>query len=513
MSLNDDFLSNDPLVVEDEEEEEEEEEEDELNKEEEEEEEAEEDEDEEVEDEEGEEDEDEGEGEGEGEEEEVEDEEDVDQEMKDSAEPKPELNDDESKLKNFYDNLLIKTKLANSFDIIPSVAIPNATGINAIALPQSSKYLFTGGDDGFIRKYDFFASIDGEVLLTTAQRHALVDTVSFAGSLSGYWENEIPVKKSAVFKESYLPQLSPVFSLQVEKNCLWLLSGLSNGGVNLQSIRHNEGTIVHHFKNHSDTVSVLKLNSAQDKFLSGSWDKLISQVDLNTGKQIKSFKDSTGQISSIEYRPIGGIDIEQIQQNSNEDESDMGSLFGDEEDATTSSNLLDPNVFLSSSIDGTLNIWDSRTNSQVIKFKPPKGTPPWCVSSCWSQDGNFIYAGRRNGTVEEFSLKMPFNSNGESKASKLLKFPQVSGPVTVVKSLPNNNHLLCASHDNIRIYDLRIYEYQKKTPFLIVPGHHGGVISDVLFDPTYRYMVSSSGNRGWQGNSTDTTFIYEVGLE
>jgi transcriptional activator SPT8 len=278
----------------------------------------------------------------------------------------------------------------------------------------------------------------------------------------------------------------------------------------------------------------LKLNSDQNKFLSGSWDKTINHFDLNSGQAVQTFRESTGQISSIEYRPIGGIEVEQIQQNvntSNEDEEDdMDSLFGDEEEpesrtentsvdkqagkpAPIGLNQLDSNVFLSSSIDGSINIWDLRTNSQVIKFKSPKGTPPWCVSACWSQDGDFIYAGRRNSTVEEFSLKMPFDSSGDSKTSKLLRFPHVSGPVTVVKSLPNNNHLLCASYDNIRIYDLRLYETQKKTPFLIVPGHHGGVISDIQFDPTYRYMISASGNRGWQGTSTETVFIYDIGLE
>lgn len=441
--------------------------------------------------------------------------------------------DNKSKLQAFYNQMKFKSQLAESYDVNPFVAIPYSSAINAIALSATSKWLFTGGEDGFIRKYDFFSSVDGEVQLTAAQKHSLVDSITNGGALLGYWENEIPVKRSTLTKDVYEPKLSPVFSLAVENRCLWLLSGLSNGGINMQSIRHNEGTIVHHFASHQDTVSVLKLNQAQDKFISGSWDKMIHNWDLNTGEIVNTFKNATGQISSLEFRPAGGVDIEV--QPTNEDD-DMDSLFGDEDDeqpngkqqrsnkqqhrrlSTTNSSTtqqgLDDNVFLSSSIDGSVNIWDLRTNQQVLRFKTTKGTPPWCVSSCWSQDGNFIYVGRRNSTVDEFSLRMPLDSNGETRVSKTLKFPQVSGAVTVVRPLPNGHHILCGSYDNIRIYDLRLYEEaQRKTPFLIVPGHHGGTLSDVQFDPTYRYMISASGNRGWQGSSTETVFVYDVELQ
>lgn len=440
------------------------------------------------------------------------------------------IDDEAAKHQAFYKSLIMKASLADSYDIVPKVAIPHATGINCFALPKTSKWLFTGGEDGFIRKYDFFASIDGEIQLTSAQRHSLVDLITNAGVLLAYWDNEIPVKRSSIKGDTYEPKLSPVYSLAVENNCLWLLGGLSTGGINLQSIRHNEGRIVHHFKGHSNSVSVLQLNQRQDQFLSGSWDNNIIQWDLNTGNQIANFKDSTGQISSIQYRPSGGISLDQAQQ-AQPDDDDMDSLFGDDDDDDDNRNNVtdkpkennqpgdpqsevDENVFLSSSVDGSLYVWDVRTHKHVLRLKPPKGTPPWCVSACWSYDGNSIFAGRRNSCVEEFSLKMPFNSSGDPTPARTLKFPSVSGAVTAVSALPNHNHVVCGSYDNIRIYDLRLHsDSQKKTPFLIVPGHHGGTVCDIMFDPTYRYMISASGNRGWQGSSIETAFVYEVGIE
>jgi hypothetical protein len=40
------------------------------------------------------------------------------------------------------------------------------------------RWVFTGSEDGYIRKYDFFASMNGKTLLTQGQRHGQVDSVT-----------------------------------------------------------------------------------------------------------------------------------------------------------------------------------------------------------------------------------------------------------------------------------------------------------------------------------------------
>ncbi|KAJ3080183.1 Transcription factor spt8 [Quaeritorhiza haematococci] len=47
-------------------------------------------------------------------------------------------------------------------------------------------------------------------------------------------------------------------------------------------------------------------------------------------------------------------------------------------------------------------------------------------------------------------------------------------------------------------------------PFSIVAGHHGGVISRLLMDETKRYLVSTSGTRGWDGVSTNMCLFYDI---
>lgn len=71
-----------------------------------------------------------------------------------------------------------------------------------------------------------------------------------------------------------------------------------------------------------------------------------------------------------------------------------------------------------------------------------------------------------------------------------------------------------ASYDILRLYDLREQENTRHSavPFLIVPGHRTGVISALYIDPTCKFMISTAGNRGWEGNSTEVLLGYEIGV-
>lgn len=70
-----------------------------------------------------------------------------------------------------------------------------------------------------------------------------------------------------------------------------------------------------------------------------------------------------------------------------------------------------------------------------------------------------------------------------------------------------------ASYDILRLYDLTDEESVKhaKVPFLIVPGHRTGVVSQLYMDPTYTFMLSIGGNRGWEGSTTEVLLGYEIG--
>ncbi|RMY86932.1 hypothetical protein D0862_10806 [Hortaea werneckii] len=511
---------------------------------------------------------------------------------------------------------------AQAYDIVPTIAAPQSTSINAVTATPDTRFVFSGGSDGYVRMYNWVETANGKVPLTVAQKHPFVDSVMKGGSLVTYWENEevysgdgfrTPTRGDA---ESQAKWTSPVYSLAVQHQAVWLLSGLESGGINLQTCRHKAGTRITTLKEHTSAVSVLSLSRDEKSVLSGSWDKTILDWDLNTGQTKRTFKGSGGQISAVEVRPESSVPVPEVaadpmpetngtftsnnadkpragsgtmpngfasgQMNSGGGseadaagspdgslfgENDHGSLFGEdnagtggnafgeeddeltaalanglqepdapgEEDtemggmgaggpvqppaasddraqnqdqgplpdgeaqapvqtdgetqqppsneaenanglpisdepltapptntsthATSTNNPADlppqsESTFLSAAIDGSLRIWDRRMPLPIATLPPSGNTPPWCTSACWSPDGNTFYAGRRNNTVDEYSIHhLGSKKNGEP--SRQFKFQAGSGPVYSVRAMPNSRHLVCASQDILRIYDLQ----------------------------------------------------------
>ncbi|KAK8073932.1 hypothetical protein PG994_004831 [Apiospora phragmitis] len=570
---------------------------------------------------------------------------------------------------------------ARTYDIVPTMAAPMSTSINALSVTPDLRYWMTGGTDGYIRKYDGPGTINGKQQLTVAQRHPFVDSVTKAGILMSYWENAEPHSPSMRTEDLIL---SPVYSLAVHSEALWLLSGLESGGINLQSVRHDEGKRITCLQKHSNAVSVLTLAADEKSVLSGSWDKNIFDWDLNTGNVKRTFDGSGGQVSAIETRPMGsnndapakgddfdfsldGVDnaatsavngdmnntfatdnngavgdmngvlqqaqtclgttlggdddnefsrammqdsaqenMEAAQENTampefdmlfpsfdgmNNDDShntaiqdsshelgtttteptqqDDGTTLNGSFDSTlqpplpsqpitedastqpeptqpdadapgTPSALFEPapespsmlfaepppthyntsqtsdSTFLSASMDGTLRIWDRRVPNPIARIGNRVGVPPWCMGACWSNDGNWIYVGRRNGTVEEFSVAKARGGRVGWQPERVFRFPGGSGPVSCLRPMANGRHLICASHDILRLYDLRSQDASTRRappPFLIVPGPpRAGVISSLYIDQTSRFMLSAAGTRGWEGTSTEVLIGYEINV-
>ena len=81
---------------------------------------------------------------------------------------------------------------ATVYDIVPTIAAPHSTSINTITATPDLRWIFSGGSDGYIRKFNWADTANGKLMLTVAQRHPFVDSVTKAGVLASYWENEEP---------------------------------------------------------------------------------------------------------------------------------------------------------------------------------------------------------------------------------------------------------------------------------------------------------------------------------
>lgn len=70
---------------------------------------------------------------------------------------------------------------------------------------------------------------------------------------------------------------------------------------------------------------------------------------------------------------------------------------------------------------------------------------------------------------------------------------------------------------------------KSRPPFKIIAGHHGGTISSMstsltqqdimmercwltsaVVDPTNRFLITASGDRGWQGEATKVVLIHDI---
>ncbi|KAI8086504.1 WD40-repeat-containing domain protein [Halteromyces radiatus] len=452
------------------------------------------------------------------------------------------------------------------YDIVPIASAVHPNAIYSVATTRCFRWVLTGSDDGFIRKWDFFASMNGKTPLTQAHRHHLVDSVTNSGVLSSWWENEEqpepiiktepgettessedmattqpsrPITTSSV-TSSYAtePRLSPAFSMDMQSEALWSVQGMESGAIQLITVRHEEGKCHHVFRKHTAPVSVLRIVPDETGIISGSWDKNVLEWDLHTGNLIRHYSGHISQLATAHFQPIFTPFVTPSKSKDNKstndkssqneisstanNESTMDTSMNEENDMDDDNASLlwdqkNVNIFLTASIDGQVLIWDRRMEKEASKVTIPNKTPPWTLSACWGTDGSKIYIGRRNGTVDEWDY------TGQ-KLLQSFRMPANSGPVYHVTAMPNGKHIVCASNDNIRLWnttiesnytirhniDSSITKPSSVIPFVILPGHHGGMTSHVVVDPTCRYMITASGNRGWEGGSNNLCLFYDI---
>ncbi|KAL9064522.1 MAG: hypothetical protein Q9157_007796, partial [Trypethelium eluteriae] len=194
---------------------------------------------------------------------------------------------------------------ASMYDIVPTIAAPQATSINALAATADMRFVFSGGSDGFVRRFNWPDTVNSKSMLTVAQRHPYVDSVVKHGVLMSYWAPQESEGQNGYRQGSPVDSLniSPIQSLAVHHQGLWILAGVETGTISLHTVRHSESERIATLASHSSAISVLTLANDERSVLSGSWDKSVLDWDLNTGQVRRRFGDGGGQISSIELRP------------------------------------------------------------------------------------------------------------------------------------------------------------------------------------------------------------------
>ncbi|KAJ3160347.1 Transcription factor spt8 [Geranomyces michiganensis] len=346
-----------------------------------------------------------------------------------------------------------------TYELTPMASLVHPTSVNCLASTKNMRWVFSGGEDGFIRKFDFVATLNGEQTLTQTQKHGLADSVEKGGVLSSVWENE---EFANDYDPSSLPPLdpenppslaqdwSPVYSLDVQSEGVWCVSGCKSGNINLWSVRHDEGHCQHVLRYHKNAVSCLRITPGERGLISGSWDRSLVRWDLDVGKISMRFQGVRSQITSMSFSPSSASTYFNFSDSSNPRSSVAAldpahiPLF-----RSNTYHAADDSLLMVTSYDGAVLIYDQRTaNGSGRKFTAKQSdAPPWCLSACWSPNGDRVFCGRRNATIDEYDIR-------EGRWARSLRLPRDSGPVTLVAALPNSRSLLCASQDILRLWDL-----------------------------------------------------------
>lgn len=241
--------------------------------------------------------------------------------------------------------------------------------------------------------------------------------------------------------------------------------------------------------------------------------QVVKQWDLNTGNLQRDYAAGS-HVTSLSFRPVetaayhnNSGDSSQLSSQQNDTVSTEESDAEDIEAALKPRKSLEPpidklpptpsplqtfadalnpslpelssDVLLCSSLDGQVTLYDRRAEQAAMrKFSLPHGVPPWAMSATWSADGNSVYVGRRDASIDTFDLRA-----GSRKPRHSVRFPSASGPVSAVYAHPDNRHVVCASTDNVRIVDLEWDHLpasaRRPVPYRIVPGHSNGTISSL----------------------------------
>ncbi|KAF7353011.1 MT-A70-domain-containing protein [Mycena venus] len=185
-------------------------------------------------------------------------------------------------------------------------------------------------------------------------------------------------------------------------------------------------------------------------------------------------------------------------------------------DAATCS-AFSSDILMTASIDGQVILWDKRANTPgtgVGRLWMSEKTPPWRAGP--QTVGRFTPGGETARST--CGIRASLGSLGlkaSPRIMKTLRNPASSGVVSCVVAFPDGKHIASASIDNLRLWNAaEVAEPDAKVKggvqFKIIPGHHGGYISQMLVDPGARFLVSASSNRGWHGDSTKTVFVHDI---
>lgn len=186
--------------------------------------------------------------------------------------------------------LLRELTWPRSFTVEAICAIPHPVPTHSLASSLCMTHLLTGSEDGYIRDYDIFSAVNGKVLLTAPQRHhcGVMEGVIKAAQIRYWWENPADLRNAPMPADD-TPLCAP-HSMLMHSDALWSLAGTDvsralgdgwvtlillfgqQGHINLFTVRHEPGRLMHTLFGHRGPVSAMAMRHDEKGFFSAGWD-------------------------------------------------------------------------------------------------------------------------------------------------------------------------------------------------------------------------------------------------
>ena len=250
---------------------------------------------------------------------------------------------------------------------------------------------------------------------------------------------------------------------------------------------------------HSHCVTCVAISPDGKTVLSGSEDKTIKWWDMETGKEIKTFRGHDDYIKSVVFSPDGqtmvsGSDDKTIKSWDLESGREICTLKGHEGIINCIVFSPEGNTIISGSSDNTIKCWDLQTAGENFTLK---GHENAVNSLAVSLDGRIIISGSDDKTVKWWDLE----------TGQLIR--TFTGHADYVKDVAfglNGKTIISASWDST----IKTWDMETGKEIRTIKGHDGP-INSIAVSTDGRYLVSTSWDKTikcWELESGNKTWTF-----
>ena len=256
-------------------------------------------------------------------------------------------------------------------------------------------------------------------------------------------------------------QLNPVGDVTISPDGRYILSGSIDKTMKLWEL--DTGTEIRTFKEHGDDVLSAAFSPDGRYVLSGSVDNTIKLWDVSSGAEIRTFK---GHLN-LEENIITWLD---------------GNIYNLNQVSSVTFSP-DGHYVLSGSYDKTMKLWDVSSGAEIRTFK---GHSYGINSVAFSPDGRYALSGSGSNNLYNHSTKLWDISSG----TEIHTFYGHDIGIYSVAFSPDGRYVLSGSADST----MKLWDVSSFTKIHTFKGHSES-INSVAFSPDGSYILSGSSDK------------------